>query len=345
MKKTIFKKFKNKVKGAFSFSREDVKKKTTSILMGLLFTLRWIVIILAWTLYIILILSCFLIPYMILIVPVLYMIIKLIIKLNHFKFLRYVSANTIIHGGRRKGKGIMFQYMALKVGSCLSNIDWGYNSTVVNPRDFFESIAPNTTIDMINGTNVVVEKNEFFEGKPYLLDDVSVYFPNYNDNLLKKLYPSMSLLLPIQGHIYASWTCINVQNIERSYKILRELQMDGYFKALGTIGFGYIWSRLPIVRKYVRTKYRYHEKIDSAIQNILPFSKLGLVNRTSDKLYTTTASAVKEQYDGTNGMIFDSAIWLKKKHIKYDTRIYHEEIFGYKAPNQLKKKKTKKNKA
>lgn len=304
-------------------------------LIFLLRSLQWLVIIIAWVLYIGSYVAMFVVPYWIVIYPLLILIIRIIIKIKHMQFLNYAEGNTIIHGGRGKGKGILFQYLALKQSEILSNVYFGTNTIITDPKQFFESIKPNTSKMMVEGTHQTVIKNDKWEGVPYLLDDTAVYFPNYLDNLLKSIYPSMSLMIPIQRHLYDSWTCLNVQDIERVYKVLRELQTDGYIKALKTMGKGYIWNRLPVLRKYMFTKWRYHEKIDSAINNVLPFSKLGLINRTSDPLYTTTASAMKEVYEGQNGVIVDGFIFLKKKHIYYDTRYFHKVLFGYSAPNPI----------
>ena len=311
--------------------KERLKTHLITFLKGLLYGLMWFVIILVWTLFIVLIFSMLVVPYMIIILPVVYLIIKLVIKIGHIKFLSVARANVIVHGARGSGKGHLFQYVAIKEPQILSNVYFGDNTIITPPKAYFESISPNISLDMIENKSVIVKKNEAWEGVPYFLDDVSVYFPNYLDDRLKKLYPSMSLFIPIQRHLYNSYTIINVQSIDRAYKILRELQTDGYIKALKTWGYGYIWCRLPIVRKYTRTAYRYHEQLDSALNNRLPFDKLGLMNRTTSPIYTTTAEALKEQYTGQNGIIFDGAVWMKKKHRYYDSRIFHEILFGYKA--------------
>lgn len=310
----------------------DYKATLKAFLIFLLRTLQWMIIVIGWVLWIGSFIAMFVVPYWIIIYPLLILIIRIVIKVKHMEFLKYAEGNTIIHGGRGKGKGILFQYLALKQKSLLSNMYFGSNTEIVSPKVYFESISPNTSKMMVEGTHQIVKKHEEWEGKPYLLDDTIVYFPNYLDNLLKVIYPSMSLKIPIQRHLYNSWTCLNVQSIERIYKVLRELQTDGYIKALRTYGTGYIWNRLPVLRKYMMTKWRYHENLDSAMANKLPFSKLGLVNRSTDVLYTTTASALKEQYEGENGVIVDGFIWLKRKHIYYDTRYFHKVLFGVNAP-------------
>ena len=312
------------------------KEKLVSIFYKFLFillrSLQWFIIILAWILSTVFFVSVWVIPYVIVIVPIVVVLIRIFIKLKHLQFLKYAEGNTIIHGGRGKGKGLLFQYLALKQSKLLSNVSFGSNTTVIPPKAYFESITPNDAKKMVEGKQVIVKKNDSWEGVPYLLDDSAVYLPNYLDNVLKIIYPSMSLMIPIQRHLYDSWTCVNVQSIERMYKILRELQTDGYIKALSTSGKGYIWKRLPFVRKYFFVRWRYHENLDSALNNVLPIEKMGLLNRTADPLYTTSAEAMRKVYEGQFGVIHDGFIWIKKKHIYYDTRVFHETLFGYKAP-------------
>lgn len=300
-------------------------------LIILLRSLQWFFILMVWFIYVLSFVALFILPYWLIIYPILILVVRLIIKLKHMTYLKYATQNVIIHGGRGKGKGLLFQYVYLKEREILSNVPFGKKTTLVQPSKYFNSIAPNTSLKMIKGEHAIVQKNEAWEGVPYFLDDTAVYFPNYNDNQLKVIYPSMSLFLPIQRHLYNSYTIINAQDINRTYKILRELQTDGYIKALGTYGTGYIWNRLPVLRKYLFVKWRYHENLESAINNRLPFEKLGMINRGTERIYTSTASALKEQYEGQNGHIQDGYIWIKKKHIEYDTRYFHELIFGVKA--------------
>jgi len=238
---------------------------------------------------------------------------------------------VIIHGGKGKGKGVIFQYLINKESSCLVNIPYSIDghAIVLDPEEYFGSIKPNTAEKFLNKLVTIVSKRLEWEGLNYYLDDGLLYFPNYNDSLLKKLHPSMSLFLPTQRHLYNSYTVVNVQDIERFYKIFRELQLDGHIKALGTSGFGYIGSRLPILRRYAIVKWRFHEKQVSAIDNILPFEKLGVLQRAADPLITSTASALREQYNGLHGEIVDGSLWIKKKHLYFDTRYYHKTFFGY----------------
>jgi len=322
--------------------KKHLRKALIQMAKHLKILLSWLVIITAWALWIFMILAIWFIPYWIIIFPLLIVAVRFLIFMKHKELLKYVSANTIIHGPRRSGKGLIYQYFINKNPEpVLTNIDYGPNSIIIDPETYFNSISPNTAKDFLQKKVTIVPKIEEWERKPYALDDGSLYFPNYEDYLLKKLYPSISLFIPVQGHLYDTFTVINIQDIERLYKLLKELQMDGYIKARSTNGFGYIWSRLPVLRKYAFIRWRYHQKIDSAINDILPFEKLGLLSK-NNPMFTSTSSALKQQYTGVNGNIVDGFLFMKKSKIYYDTRIYHKVFFGIEAQKKEKIKKVSK---
>lgn len=306
--------------------KQTIKRLLKGTAFLLLRAFQWLVISLVWALMFALIIATVIFPIMWLLTPLALMIIILLIKLSENRYSQYAHQNIIIFGGRGKGKGLLFQKAINMETQVLSNIDYGKDCDVVSPSVYFESISPNTFKEMIEGKHVQIELNKEWEGIPYYLDDTAVYFPNTEDTYLKKTYKSMNLFIVIQRHLYNSYTVINTQSLDRVYKNLRELQTDGYIKALGTYGKNehYIWNRLPILRHFMMVKYRYYENYDSAVNGLLPFEKLGIINRTSEPLYTTTASALKEQYEGQNGVIRDGMAWIGKKNINYNTRYFRE---------------------
>lgn len=70
------------------------------------------------------------------------------------------------------------------------------------------------------------------------------------DNQLKKFYPSLSALLPINRHLYDAHMIITTQDINRPYKLLRELQTDFAIKAIKSHGFGWLWNAIPLLRLF-----------------------------------------------------------------------------------------------
>lgn len=299
---------------------------------GFMIVLPWIPIVFAWALFVFSFIAMFLIPYWVVIYPLLVLIVMLVIYVGKIKYLKRVRANTIIYGGRGSGKGLLFQKIVNSEKKVFSNIPYGPNCEVISPKEYFGSITPNTALRFLNDEVEIIDKIEKYEGVPYLSDDTTIFFPNYLDNTLKKNYPAISLFLPIQRHLLNSYSVFNAQDINRIYIHVRELQLDGYIKALSSRGFGWFWRRLPILRNYVRVKYRFYENVDSAVAGLLPFNKLGLVSKPVSSLYLTAGEATREQYEASNGVISDGAIWLNKKELYYDTRYYHSVFYGFEAP-------------
>ena len=125
---------------------------------------------------------------------------------------------------------------------------------------------------------------------------------------------------------------ITVQDIDRPYKLLRELQTDFAVEAIRSSGWGYIWSAIPILNMISTTKYIYYEKTKSASAGLLPFNAKAVINETLKHGFLTGGQATKEQYEATNGKISYGRIWQLKKNIKYDTRYFHRVLYGKKSP-------------
>src|SRR5690606_2960764 len=142
-------------------------------------------------------------------------------------FDRYCQGNGIIFGARGSGKGLLLNKRIntdkSKAGKPFCNVPYR-NVELINVKEYIDSIYPNTTEDFINNSVKVVEKKHKFEGRNVYWDDIAVYAPNYLDHQLKKLYPSLSALLPINRHLYDAYMIITVQDLNRPYKLLRELQ-------------------------------------------------------------------------------------------------------------------------
>lgn len=303
----------------------ETKEKMINTLINVLKVLSYIFIIVPlWIAYI----FSFLVPYGVVVWFVLWFIFMIYKVISQRRLNDAVKGNTITYGGRGKGKGIIYQSVMSTEKKAMSNIPYGDNVEVVKPIEYYNSINPNTALKFLKGEVTVIEKENRFEGVPYYLDDGSLYFPNYNDNAIKALYPSITLLLPVIRHIYGVYNPIQAQTLERLYKPLRELQDDGYVKALGTYGKSWLWRKLPIIRKYFVVKYRYYENLETALKGKLPFSHLGITNEIAKRLYMTTASALKEQYNAENGLIYQGLVFVKRNKIKYDTRYYHLAFFG-----------------
>lgn len=276
-----------------------------------------------------------------LVLGVLVLILWLYTYFNNKKFIKYCSGNGIIFGGRGKGKGLLFQKRINADDKHFTNVPYNEKSMLINIKEYIQSIGDNTIKNTIENTVKVVDKIEKFEGVNVYWDDVSIYAPNFMDAELKKQFPSMPLTLAINRHLYDAFMIIAVQSVERPYKIVRELQTDFSIKALGVVGFGALFSSIPILRFFISVKYRYYEEKKSAESGMLPFKPLGVINDATKQVYITSGQATKEVYEASNGVIFESRIFMRKSRINYDTRYFHTLFFGVPAPGKKKKKRKK----
>lgn len=262
----------------------------------------------------------------------------LVMVFQNRRFINSASANGAIVGNRGKGKGILIQKLSNSFPKVFSNVPMGNNTEVINISEYINSIGSNTILDTINDTVQRVNKILKFEGVPVIWDDITVYAPNFMDNVLKVNYPSLALVLAINRHLYNSFMVITVQNRERAYKLLRELQTDYTIKALRTFGFGKLMNSLPLIRFFAFVKYRYYEEVKSADNGVLPFKAIGAVNKVASPIYLTGGQATKEVFEAENGKVYHGYIGIRKSRLYYDTRYFHQLFYGVKAPSINKKK-------
>lgn len=220
----------------------------------------------------------------------------------------FKKGNIIVYGNKGKGKDLVFQKVIKwrKKEKYLSNLDYGWN---------YENIALKS-IDINNDYNNFIHENinlankQDYENKDIYISDTGVYLPSQHDSTLHKTYKSFPIFYALSRQLYHNNVHTNVQNLEREWKALRE------------IGDGFIWSRKTIkVFGLLITFCVYYDKYQTAVNKLLPMKKPKMLEGRS----------VYEQYKATNGIIRKFFIINRIKTNKYDTRAFHEKVFGYKA--------------
>lgn len=276
--------------------------------------------------------------YIILLIIALFLIINLYVWFTNRRWAKLFLTNIFIFGGKGKGKDMLMQqgiYFNRKKSNFISNVDYGYNTQVLTNLNDVMNIE-NTFNNLIENNIHIILKKIQFEGKVLVISDASVYFPSHEDTMLKKHYPSFPLFYALSRQLYNMPVVVNTQVNGRLWKSLREQVQDGYVEALGTYGFGLIWSSIPILRNYVYVKQRFYEKEDSAVRGLLPFKKVAFVNKGLDHIYLTAGGATKEMYEAENGLIRESITIIKKDKIVYDDREFHLKFFGYRFKKEVK---------
>lgn len=239
----------------------------------------------------------------------------------------FEKGNCVVCGTKGKGKDLIFSYVIRKrKKEYYSNIQYNHIKSLYNDIKISDiSIYPNTYQNFLNNDIVIVDK-KLKEGCDFYISDSGVYLPSQLDSTLHKVYPSLPLTYAIIRHLYNSNIHCNVQRAERLWKALRE-QSDYFFTATGTINLGIV----------LITTFRYYDKLESCCKDLRPF-KRSLSNEYQKALSEQTRSMYG---DIKSGMIIQP-IWT----VKYDSRAFHNKVFGFPFKKEKKKlfKKSKKNK-
>lgn len=223
--------------------------------------------------------------------------------------------NVIVFGHKGKGKDLIFQWFINKRKEpYYSNANYGGEWR----REQLTNLSvENDYNDFINGTIKTAKKDENREGIDTYISDGGVYLPSTHDTALHKRYKGMPIFYALSRHLYNANVHVNVQNIERLWKALRE-QADYYIKAEGVL-------KLPF---FLIIRGCAYENYQDALQNLKPLRKR-LLDKNESKTHLEIANS-------SRGKITRFFIILPKSKIYYDTREFHKVIFGEKAPNKKK---------
>lgn len=258
------------------------------------------------------------------------LIIVVFILYRNSKIRKWTKGNGVIFGNRGSGKGLILNYLIRKDKTKpYSNVPYGDKTENINVGEYFNVLYPNTLDSFINNDITIIDKTPYlkYEKRNIYLDDVNIYFPNWADNKLKKEYPCMAVLLSISRHLFDNNMVITTQSADRPYKILRELQTDYGIQCKYSVWFN---KYIPFLRHFVFTKYIYYENIEN--KGKLPFEGSNILGETGKGVYLTAGTATKKQYEAMNGKIRNGYLLQLKKKVNYDTRYFHEKVFGEKPP-------------
>lgn len=246
-------------------------------------------------------------------------IITLIVLVKHF-FTKarikqaFKQGNVIVTGRKGFGKDILFQSVInWRKEKYLSNLNYGGKFQPFNLKDL--ELTPNTYHNFVKGTIEKCEKKEGFEKTDIYISDGGVYLPSQADYLLHKTYPSLPITYALNRHLFANGIHVNAQRIERIWKALRE-QAD-YFVLMRKRPL-----KLPFFLVLFTTEY---DRYESARQELQP-----MVNT----LFNKYSKAEKNLFTANHGFVKNGLIIVRKSTLKYDSRAFHEIIYGEKAPRK-----------
>lgn len=231
------------------------------------------------------------------------------------KWLKMINkSNTIIFGYKGTGKDVLMQKLYnMKNGKKkISNIPYNSKFYNVESYDFkYKHFAiGNTYANFLEDKYNIQEKNNYFENSTMYISDAGLGLGNFNDSLLRKFYNDLPTYFALSRHLYNQNIILNVQDLDRLWTAIEE-QQELYVRCVQVQNFIF-WLRCKIV---------VYNNFNSAKQKLLPVKKIGLKNDNN--------RADIAQYKATNGTIEEVTYYIRKSKIKYDTRFYHNLIFGY----------------
>ena len=230
---------------------------------------------------------------------------------------RFKTGNVIVSGRKGYGKDVLFQYVInCRKDSYFSNLDYGNDFNSISPRDL--ELKPNDYNHFIKGEIQLVQKNGALEGKDIYLSDSGVYLPSQFDSTIQKTYPSLSIFFALNRHLYNNGMHLNAQRLDRIFKSLRE-QADSYILIRKRV------IKLPFFLVLRTTTY---DKYDSALQELQPVNA---------RMFNKYSKAEMDLYKAKHGLIRNGLLIVRKKSLHYDSRAFHEILFGVKAPSNKKK--------
>ena len=226
----------------------------------------------------------------------------------------FENGNVIVSGRKGYGKDVLFNAVInWRKKTYHSNLNYGGD---YKPFDIKElEITPNTYNNFINGNIDKVKKDDTFEESDIYISDGGVYLPSQADYLLHKTYPSLPITYALNRHMFNNGIHVNAQRIERIWKALRE-QAD-YFVLMRKRPL-----KLPFFLVLFTTEY---DRYESAKKELQPM-KNTLLNKYS--------KAEKDLFTANNGFVKNGIIIVRKRSLHYDSRAFHEIIYGYKAPRK-----------
>lgn len=215
----------------------------------------------------------------------------------------------------------------------LSTISYGYGCRLVSVNEFrlFKDAEYKQEIthhDFVMGSDIFQKKNKSFEGKMLIIPEAQIYFPASMYQALVKKYPSFPIFVATSGHSYDMNIIVNSQVMGHVWDKIRD-QSDIYIRAIKTFPKKDTFIKkyhdyIPFIRRKLFTTLIIYDKYESAEKQVLPFNpKLGIKDRSLIK-------AEKEKYRVENGSIKLLRTYINKEYIQYDTRHFHDVIFGYK---------------
>ena len=226
---------------------------------------------------------------------------------------KYFNKNSVIvYGKKGKGKDLLFQYVINKRKTdYYANLDYGGKFHEIKIADM--KFGDNTFENILDNDFKKCKK-EFKEKTDFYISDAGSFLPSQYNSILDKKYKGLPLFYALTRHAYNSNIHVNTQYLGRVWNKIRE-QADLYIHARGVIKF------IPFI---LIGKVTIYSKYQSALNEVEPLTKKA--NKYQKMDYAI--------FNSKNGYIKNKLYIIRKSKIYYNSRYFHEKLFGKKAPKE-----------
>lgn len=240
-------------------------------------------------------------------------IIRLKLWFNANKVTSAFKSNNVLVGGRKgKGKDALTAYVIhrRKSKKHYSNIPYNEKTELVKLEDI--SVSPNTYLDFIKGNVTQIEKR-FDEKTDFYISDAGIYLASQYDTRLDKEFPSLPIFYALSRHLGLHNVHANAQFLGRVWKKLRE-QADNFILCRKCV---------KVIPGYLFIKVYMYERLADAEDELKPLKQplLSLFGKQDIKVENSR-----------RGDIWCGWVMIPKRTLKYDTRYFHEVLYGEKSP-------------
>lgn len=239
------------------------------------------------------------------------------------------SGNVIVAGHKGRGKDLLFQYVISareRAGERhAANITFT-SKTTVHPPKWYE-LHQNTYTNFMTGKYDQTENKQYVEKEDYYISDIGTCMPAQLGRKLEKEYPTLPIVYALSRQLFDANIHCNAQNFGRVWDKLRE-QGDYYI---------YCEKAKVLFKKIAVQRFIIYDRYQSALANIQPY-------KCTRRLFGILPPRAEDysranEHNAKYGTIRRYSMWhiLPKKH--YDTREFHNKVYGKPAPELDKRKK------
>lgn len=249
------------------------------------------------------------------IIKIVLIIVLLIISYTFIKY-RFINTKKIrqlfkdnvsvgVCGARGMGKDTLFSYISSYEKEHNSNISLHPYTNVVSLKSIMiPGISRRNLTDGIK-LNIDREKYSFLDNTTYISDS-AIYFPNYEDEVLKKEFPYFCSELAIWRHLFEGNIHFNIQRHGKLWLQIRE-HIQVLIECRGCT-----W--LPF---YCILHLRYFENVKDYEDGKTPLAVPIFKKRDTNIIVERS----------TRGMIMDFTLLIPRRKVEHDDKIFRKIVF------------------